>query len=498
MYRKPIASGIVLLFIVSGLIPMVSSSIPSFNKTIYVDDDGGADYTKIQDAINNASDGDTVYIYSGTYFENVVVDKPITLQGEDRNTTIVDGGGVNDTILINADWVTVSNLGVTNSGENLFMDGGIHTSNDYSIIMNNSVFNNKWNGILVESHYNIISGNQVNNTDMGILTFESDCNIVVNNFVTNIKSNGIYFAIESNKNTMYKNEVTNINSAALQISESNDNIVRENIADSKGYGLELSRVRRTIVYGNTFSNFGTGIDLQSHSGNTIYNNNFIENDDPNFDWPGGNDWYLDYPIGGNYWDDYFNGSDDYHGVNQDILGGDGIWDAPYYISISLDKDEYPYVEPNGWVKAPDGADLDCLGMLSWNSVKPDTEQTGRILLFNNGESGSFLNWEVEGLPEWGGCTISPDSGENLSPEDGYIPLTVTITAPDEQEQSFSGEIKIVNKDNISDYHIFTVSLTTAKSKTKSIYSLFLQFLEEHPLLFQLLQSLRRVLWCINL
>jgi parallel beta-helix repeat protein len=464
---------------------------------IYVDDDGGADYTKIQDAIDNANDGDTVYVYSGLYRENVVVDKSITLQGEDRNTTIVDGGKVKETVLINTELVTVSNLGVTNAGIDSGYYSGIRTLADYTTIKDNCVYKNKWKGILIESHYNILSGNKVNNSIEGIVTYYSDYNIIVNNIVNNITSNGIYLALESSKNSVYKNKVTNCNTA-LQITQGNDNIIRENIADSKGYGMFLSYGRRNIISGNTFLNFHTGIDLQSHIDNTIYNNNFIYNDDNNFDWPGGNHWYLDYPVGGNYWDDYYNGSDEYHGPNQDLPGGDGIWDDPYYISISLNIDRYPYAEPNGWVKEHVGSNLDCMGVLLWESVNPNTEHTGRIWLFNNGESGSLLDWEVEGLPEWGGCTVTPDSGENLSPEDGLIPLTVSITAPDEQEQSFSGEIKIVNKENSSDFHIFTVSLTTAKAKTKTIYSFILQFLEEHPLLFQLLQLLRRALWCVNL
>ncbi len=35
--------------------------------TLTVDDSGGAMYTRIQDAINNAAAGDTVLVYSGTY-----------------------------------------------------------------------------------------------------------------------------------------------------------------------------------------------------------------------------------------------------------------------------------------------------------------------------------------------------------------------------------------------------------------------------------------------
>ncbi|MCK5301328.1 MAG: hypothetical protein KAJ21_05435, partial [Thermoplasmatales archaeon] len=63
---------IILLF--SSIISFVSSYEVSSNNIIYVDDDGGADYIRIQDAIDNASDGDTVFVYNGIYIETLKVD----------------------------------------------------------------------------------------------------------------------------------------------------------------------------------------------------------------------------------------------------------------------------------------------------------------------------------------------------------------------------------------------------------------------------------------
>jgi len=69
-------------------------------KTGYVDDDGGPgiDFTRIQDAVNAASNGDTIIVYNGTYFENVVVNKQLTLKGIDMPS--VDAGGDGNAITI--------------------------------------------------------------------------------------------------------------------------------------------------------------------------------------------------------------------------------------------------------------------------------------------------------------------------------------------------------------------------------------------------------------
>ena len=60
-------------------------------KTLYVGGSGAGNYTTIQSAIDDANSGDTVFVYSGIYFENVIVNKTISLTGEDRNSTIIDG-----------------------------------------------------------------------------------------------------------------------------------------------------------------------------------------------------------------------------------------------------------------------------------------------------------------------------------------------------------------------------------------------------------------------
>ena len=106
------------------------------------------------------------------------------------------------------------------------------------------------------------------------------------------------------------------------------------------------------------------------------------------------------------------------------------------------------------------------------------------------DEGSFLNWEVAEYPEeWGTWAINPSEGENLTVENGKIKIRVSVLTPEEPEQNFTGEIKITNKDDPSDYEIIPISLSTSKNKRIDIGSLFLKFIMNHPLLFPILRQL---------
>ena len=82
---------------------------------LYVGGSGPGNYSSIQEALNDADDGDTIYVYndSSPYCESITIDKRITLTGEDRNSTVIDGCNTNaDGITVNAENVTIQSLTV--------------------------------------------------------------------------------------------------------------------------------------------------------------------------------------------------------------------------------------------------------------------------------------------------------------------------------------------------------------------------------------------------
>ena len=97
MGKKSVIFLISVLFIFSNLGFNQIENIKAVETTFYVDDDGFEDYVNIQYAIDNASIGDTVYVYNGYYKEKLLINKSIKLIGESKGNTTIDGN--NDIVI---------------------------------------------------------------------------------------------------------------------------------------------------------------------------------------------------------------------------------------------------------------------------------------------------------------------------------------------------------------------------------------------------------------
>ncbi|MCK4348626.1 MAG: hypothetical protein KAW47_08415, partial [Thermoplasmatales archaeon] len=127
--------------------------------------------------------------------------------------------------------------------------------------------------------------------------------------------------------------------------------------------------------------------------------------------------------------------------------------------------------------------IGCEGDLDWVNVTAGETVTGSFTVENIGAPDSELNWEIDTYPDWGTWTFTPDSGTGLLPETP-VTINVEVVAPDEEEQTFTGSVKIVNIDDTANYCTIDASLVTPVSHSMP---LFLQwFMNRHPIIAEIL------------
>ena len=100
----------------------------------------------------------------------------------------------------------------------------------------------------------------------------------------------------------------------------------------------------------------------------------------------------------------------------------------------------------------------------WENVPPGEKITEEFAIENIGDPNSWLDWEIDHWPDWGDWEFSQISGYNLKPEEGPVTIEFTVTAPDNKEKEFTGAIRIMNKENSSDYETIKITLKTPRSK----------------------------------
>jgi parallel beta-helix repeat protein len=396
MSKKAVYVVMATLFLLSILTLKVDiQSARAESRTWTVDDDTPADFHTIQEAINAADPGDAIYVKNGTYYEHLVVNKPLTLVGASENSTIIDGSGTETVIQVTANNVIISRFTVQNSGSQpgtsyagIKISGRAHAN-----LTGNHVTRNKI-GIFVTSQKSRIAENDVTNNGQGIALYDSsEVTVEANNVTANTV--GISLALSSN-NIIVDNSVTNSSPGGHGItlsSNSFNNTIFGNNLTNNYHGIWLSSSSGNwIVENNIANNELLGIELASSSSNTFYHNNIVNNPTPvrvDTDTPNESIciWDDGYPSGGNYWHDYTD-VDEYTGPNQDQLGSDDIWDKPYVLDEN-NKDRYPSVKPYGEI--PDITD----------KIKPtanagpnQTVKVGTSVYFDASEStGNIVRYE---------------------------------------------------------------------------------------------------------
>jgi len=247
-------------------------------ETIIVDQSGKGDHTKIADALNSSSDGDTIRVWEGIYLENILVYKTVNLIGNGSKFTTIDGDGEGVVVNITADWVNISGFKVIGSGS--FPYAGIKVTSDNNNISNNNCSDNNWFGIhLSYSNDNYINNNSCsNNGRVGIYFDNSHNNSLSSNTCFNNNRIGtvLYW---SDGNFINDNTGSNNFEYGIALEDSHNNTLTNNTYTHHDRGINLAQSKNNTVFNNTCSNNSVGIGTVRSSNNIISNNNCSNNTD---------------------------------------------------------------------------------------------------------------------------------------------------------------------------------------------------------------------------
>jgi parallel beta-helix repeat protein len=344
-------------------------------------------YLSIQEAINHAKPGETIYVKAGVYLEHIVIGKnDLKIVGENKSTTIIDGQRTGTVVYVKANGTVFSSFTIKNSGFN-FTDSGIYIDHSLTanisgnnvldsnlgiylyassniILRNNNMTANRYNfgvyGDNLQSYvHDIDASNMVDSkpliywinqtdkqppADAGYVTIVNSTNITLRDLTLSRNWQTVLFAYSTNSNIRNVTGTRNMDCIWL-LNCSGCSVMDSTISDNSWGGIALVDSSACSVYDNNVNNnFGYGVFLSNASDNVFYHNNFINNTQQillfGFN---SNNWDGDYPSGGNFWSNH-TGVDEKRGNSQNQSGSDGICDTPFIID-SNNTDRYPLMAP---------------------------------------------------------------------------------------------------------------------------------------------------------
>jgi parallel beta-helix repeat protein len=265
--------------------------------TLYVGGSGPGNYSKIQYAINNATDGERIFVYNGIYRERLIVNKSIDLVGEDRQNTVIDGGGTYFVVHVGVDNVSIKNFYINNSGYYGTYSGIMLKGEIKNITIENNIIIDNFIGICIGDPYQYkrinyvnITNNYIIDNDYGIFLIEGQKSTICNNIFIN---NGIFISRSAPKENNVQNNT--INGLPLVYYEEKSNIIippnvgqiilvnceditiSSQVLDIKcELGIELLRCNNCNVVNNNISNKYYGI-YSYYSNNINIQANEIKN-----------------------------------------------------------------------------------------------------------------------------------------------------------------------------------------------------------------------------
>jgi parallel beta-helix repeat protein len=270
--------------------------------TLYVGGSGPGNYTRIQDAVDNASSGDTVFIFHGTYYESLLIGKSIQLIGEDRNATMIKTNQSSYGIQLLGHTIRITNLTIKNDDgtdvidicsannviwKNTIIGNGsgiwLESSANYNTIGYNTITGGTFTASGVGSNYYLTSNKIIGNRITGFhedavhINGDSSYDIEDNYFGNNFE--GLFLWDDSDTKVL-RNTFVNTNDSAISFYGSYADTITDNVITNANAGIAfgggvLINVSDNVIEHTSFS----GIWMLSASHVVVYNNTLQNNEE---------------------------------------------------------------------------------------------------------------------------------------------------------------------------------------------------------------------------
>ena len=285
---KSLIIGIVALCIGASAVsaynttPELNPKPMNLGNILYVGGAGPGNYTTIQKAINNATNGDTIFVYNGTYNENVDTKlKKISLIGQSRESTFIKGQTTDPVVRIGTSDTSIEGFFMSGSSDEIIVQ--VTTLCENVFIKNNAIEIGIQGIVLAvpTSRITIMDNTIFNNVYIGIQVQTSTYTLIKGNLITDNGAQGIDLSLNSNHNSILNNTITGNGEEGIAISglASTENTVQGNIVEGNKIGIRFTGgAGSNEITGNHIEyNTMEGLLLSSSSENTIEMNNFINN-----------------------------------------------------------------------------------------------------------------------------------------------------------------------------------------------------------------------------
>jgi nitrous oxidase accessory protein len=209
-------------------------------------------YPPLQPLVDKLKRGDVFIIPPGTYSGPVIIEQPVTLDGQGKVT--INSGGEGSVIILDTDGAVIKNLHLTNSGDH-------HNDLD--------------SGVQVRGNFNVIKDNVIDDCLFGIDLQQSENNIVKRNHISSkdeelgMRGDAIrlWYSFE---NKIIGNTITNTRDMVVWYSK--NNTIKDNTTVGGRYGLHFMYSQYNLVENNSYKNNSVGIFLMYSDGVKLLNN----------------------------------------------------------------------------------------------------------------------------------------------------------------------------------------------------------------------------------